>query len=141
MGKIIYPTDGSKTAKKASKFAAAIAKATNAEIIVLSVAEVKVKGILLGTESRLKQELRKQALRIGNEAKEALTKDGLEVKVKVATGNPSEEIVKLARKEQADLIVMGTHGVTGLVRVIIGSVADRVIRETDCPVVLVPAKR
>jgi nucleotide-binding universal stress UspA family protein len=141
MEKIIYPTDGSKTAKKALEFAAHIAKATNAKILVLSVVDVKLKGLPHVMESQMKQELKKQALRIANEAKNELKKEGLEAKSKTAVGNPSEEIVKLARKEKADLIVMGTHGITGLARVIIGSVADYVIREAHCPVVLVPAKR
>ena len=56
------------------------------------------------------------------------------------TGAPDDKIVKLADKEKVDAIVMGTHGVTGLARVFIGSVADRVVRKASCPVILVPAK-
>jgi len=43
-------------------------------------------------------------------------------------------------REKADLIIMGTHGLTGLARVVIGSVADHVIREANCPVMLVPLR-
>jgi nucleotide-binding universal stress UspA family protein len=55
----------------------------------------------------------------------------------VRTGSAHEEIVNLATDERADLIVMGTHGRTGLNRVLLGSVADRVIRFALCPVLTV----
>jgi len=139
--KIIYPTDGSKTAKKALEFAAHIAKDTKAEIIVLSVADAKLRGFPRAMEPQMMQELKKEAQKIAEKARKELEKDGLKVQAMTAEGSPSEEIVRLARKEKADLIVMGTHGITGLARVIIGSVADHVIREAQCPVVLVPAKR
>ena len=50
------------------------------------------------------------------------------------TGDPADEIVALAEQEKADLIVMGTHGRTGLGRLLMGSVAEAVVRRTSCPV-------
>ncbi len=55
----------------------------------------------------------------------------------VVPGLPAEQIVRLGKKEKADLIVMGTHGRSGLKRLILGSVADRVIRTASCPVLTV----
>ena len=55
----------------------------------------------------------------------------------VDVGLPAEKIVKLAREKQVDLIVMGTHGRTGLSHMLIGSVAERVVRFAPCPVMVV----
>lgn len=59
------------------------------------------------------------------------------VRMVVRKGSPSAEIVKLASEEQADLVSMGTHGRSGVSRVLLGSVADRVIRTAPCPVLTV----
>ena len=62
---------------------------------------------------------------------------GVSVRTLVRTGTAHEEIVALATEENADVIVMGTHGRAGLARVLIGSVAERVIRFSPCPVLTV----
>jgi nucleotide-binding universal stress UspA family protein len=56
------------------------------------------------------------------------------VQVKVAVGKPAAEILRVAREEGADLIVMGTHGRTGLRHLLLGSVAEAVTRHAPCPV-------
>ena len=62
---------------------------------------------------------------------------GSTVRTIVRTGSAHEEIVNLATDERAELVVMGTHGRTGLNRVLLGSVTDRVIRFAPCPVLTV----
>ncbi|HXJ78263.1 MAG TPA: universal stress protein [Candidatus Methylomirabilis sp.] len=57
--------------------------------------------------------------------------------VEVATGPPADTIVRVARERGADLIVMGTHGRTGLQHVLLGSVAEKVVRLAPCPVLTV----
>jgi nucleotide-binding universal stress UspA family protein len=57
--------------------------------------------------------------------------------VEVAAGHPADTIVRLARERAADLIVMGTHGRTGLQHVLLGSVAEKVVRLAPCPVLTV----
>jgi nucleotide-binding universal stress UspA family protein len=52
-------------------------------------------------------------------------------------GDPTREIVRLAREKECDLIVMGTHGWTGLTRLLMGSVAEHVVRKAHCPVLTV----
>ena len=59
---------------------------------------------------------------------------------RVIHGTPFLEIVRLAREEEIDLIVMGTHGRTGLQQILIGSVAEKVVRKAPCPVLVVRAK-
>jgi len=56
---------------------------------------------------------------------------------RLVTGEPAKEILRLAKDENVDLIVMGTHGRTGLMRALMGSVAERVVRDATCPVVTV----
>ena len=57
--------------------------------------------------------------------------------VEVAVGHPADTIVRLARERNVDLIVMGTHGRTGLGHVVLGSVAEKVVRLASCPVLAV----
>jgi nucleotide-binding universal stress UspA family protein len=61
--------------------------------------------------------------------------------VEVATGGPADTIVRVARERGADLIVMGTHGRTGLHHVLLGSVAEKVVRLAPCPVLTVRDRR
>ncbi|MFQ5932786.1 MAG: universal stress protein, partial [Nitrospiraceae bacterium] len=66
---------------------------------------------------------------------------GLRARRKVLVGAPAEVIVEEAGKEQADLIVTGTHGRTGLAHVLVGSVAEAVVRKAPCPVLAVRVRR
>jgi nucleotide-binding universal stress UspA family protein len=61
------------------------------------------------------------------------------VRTMLVEGLPADEILRAARRARADLIVMGTHGRTGVSRVFMGSVAERVVRESRCPVLTVRA--
>ncbi len=142
MKKILFPTDGSKTAERAREFAVDIAKATSAEIIVLSVAPTPstLSGFQPAVAGRFEDEMKKEMLEIAKAAKKKILDEDVKASCKVEVGAPDDKIVKLADKEKVDAIVMGTHGVTGLARVFIGSVADRVVRKASCPVILVPAK-
>lgn len=63
--------------------------------------------------------------------------DGLQVQPLVLNGVPFVEIVRCARDREADLIVLGTHGRSGLAHLLIGSVAERVVRKAPCPVLTV----
>jgi nucleotide-binding universal stress UspA family protein len=63
---------------------------------------------------------------------------GLEVTPRLRTGNPSEEILAEAEEWPADLIVLGTHGSTGLSRFLLGSVAEAVLRDTPCNALVIP---
>jgi nucleotide-binding universal stress UspA family protein len=65
--------------------------------------------------------------------------DEVDVQHYLLEGDPAEEIVELARDSLCDLIVMGTHGRTGLGRLLMGSVAERVMRRAPCPVLTIKA--
>jgi nucleotide-binding universal stress UspA family protein len=66
--------------------------------------------------------------------------DSSTVKVNVVIGRPDAEIVRFAQEHGADLIVMGTHGYNGVKRLLLGSVADHVVRLATCPVLVVPSR-
>lgn len=66
-----------------------------------------------------------------------LDAEGIAVHYEVGVGPPAEEIVRFAREKDVDLVVMGTHGHTGLAHVLLGSVAERVVRRGPCPVLTV----
>ena len=66
-------------------------------------------------------------------------KEGVAVDVRVADGEPADAILRMARQEKVDLIVMGTHGRTGLSHLLLGSTAEAVVRASACPVFTVRA--
>ena len=59
---------------------------------------------------------------------------GLDIDIDLSEGEPAAEILKVARDRHCDLIVMGTHGRTGLRHLLMGSIAEKVVRKADCPV-------
>ena len=61
--------------------------------------------------------------------------------VRIIPGLPAAQIVSLAKKEKVDLVVMGTHGRSGWQRFVLGSVADRVLRDAPCPVLTIPERK
>jgi universal stress protein A len=71
---------------------------------------------------------------------EAAARAGSPVRSAVRLGAPAEEILKFAREEAMDLVVLGTHGRTGLKHLVLGSVAERVVRQAPCPVLVVRTK-
>jgi len=81
--------------------------------------------------------------KLGSEAEKELqafvpgTPEGLHIETRILHGTPHREIVDLVRTEGADLVVMGTHGRTGLEHALLGSVAERVVRKATCPVLIV----
>jgi nucleotide-binding universal stress UspA family protein len=72
---------------------------------------------------------------------EKAQKEGLVCQSDSLDGYPAREIVRHAEKTGADLIVVGTHGRTGVAHVIMGSVAERVVQRASCPVLVIPPQR
>lgn len=68
---------------------------------------------------------------------DAERRGGRPVRARVLWGEPAAEIVRHAREERCDLLVLGTHGRSGVARVVLGSVAERVARQSPCPVLVV----
>lgn len=134
---IVLPVDGSHTAEAAARFAVDIARAEHDTILVLGVAQMfdqgGDEGVTAAIHTFMSDVVAAETSRIrqsGISAEELV----------VDAESPYEAILEVVAQRGADLIVMGTHGRTGLARAIIGSVADRVVRHAEVPVVLVPLK-
>ena len=136
---ILIPTDFSVLSESAIKVGIAIAKRQNAQVTLLHA--VDLLPYLLPTEvllSSSKEVLSRKEEEL-KELSENIQKDtGVKADVKVLEGTPSDIICKLAYEENISLIVMGTHGVSGLREFFIGSEAFRVLKNATCPVLTIP---
>lgn len=140
--RILVATDFSAASKQAAEYAAALAESTGAEILLMHVIDSLPYSVTdTFTVIDHRRALRKTASFLLDTVREELARNGIAVKTRLAMGTAHEEIVRSARKDKADLIVIGTHGRTGVVHVFLGSVAEKVVRLADCPVVTVPVRR
>ena len=133
--KILAPTDFSELSAEGVRYACKLATDVGAQVIVLNVvildeSNVVGKGEIEAHEKQLSEFTNKI---VGRRA------DDLKIHEAVVTGQAYTAIVDCAEKERADLIVMSTHGRSGLSRMLIGSVTDKLLRGATCPVLVVPA--
>jgi nucleotide-binding universal stress UspA family protein len=143
--KILAPTDFSDDSNLALSYAMTLAQKFSSEIIVVHVdqplAPVMVSelnpGVDVSTMNRIAEEQRLLALKELDETTGRLREGGVKARGLMRVGAPFLEIINAAQSESADLIVMGTHGRTGLVHVLMGSVAERVVNKAPCPVLTV----
>jgi nucleotide-binding universal stress UspA family protein len=141
--RILIPTDFSAESERALGTAQRLAQALGAEVVLLHVfveaplysegpfAAQRVQEVYASGRAWVQEQLERRAA--------AARAAGLPTKTLIVGGVAHQEIVAAARGEQADLIVIGTHGRGGVDRLLLGSVADRVIRLAPCPVLAVRA--
>lgn len=145
---ILWPTDGSESSLKALEAAVEIARKFNAEIYALQVVP-PVPPLAVGSGftpmaiQGFDVPLYQQELFKGTENQLSQTvseKIPQEIKVtsEVTIGNPADKIIEFAQEKKVDLIVMATHGRTGLSRIMIGSVTEKTIRESNIPTLTIP---
>lgn len=134
--RILVPTDGSKGAEVAVKHAAEIGRKFDADIHVLYVVDVRAStaGDIWANMIGKFHEIGENAT---TEIAENLGKKGLNTVTEVTEGVPHREINNYAEEESVDLIVMGTHGRTGLDRVLVGSNTEKIVRTSEIPVMTV----
>ena len=145
--KILVPLDGSELSERALQPAVHIAKKVYAEIVLLRVMVLDL-ATIGGGMSPHNYELRQLYERNDRLEAESYLQTietewhgaGVVMHARVATGAPPEMILQAAEESGADLIVMSTHGRTGLNRLLYGSVAEAVLRGTPLPVLLIPVK-
>jgi nucleotide-binding universal stress UspA family protein len=143
--KILAPTDFSDDSKLALTYAVTLAQKFSSEIIVVHVdqplAPVMVSelnpGLDVSTMNRIAEEGRLLALKELDGTTASLRESGVKARGLMRVGAPFLEIIHTAQSEGVDLIVMGTHGRTGLAHVLMGSVAERVVNKAPCPVLTV----
>ncbi|WP_019456573.1 universal stress protein [Acinetobacter sp. GG2] len=139
---ILVPIDGSETSTVAMKEAIKLGKALNSKITIVQVmvldpiiADLYVKT---GQTNELIERTRTYLLDILEQAKQQFVQEGLTVETKLLEGFVvHEEIIQAAQDINADLIVMGSHGRTGVRKLVLGSVAQKVLGESHIPVLIV----
>jgi nucleotide-binding universal stress UspA family protein len=137
--KILVATDFSAHSNLAMDYAATLAKQSGAEIILIHVIEsfpYSVTDTFNIVDHR--RALERTAGTLLENLRQELARKDLSVETQLASGAPYDEILKRSRREKADLIVMGTHGRTGVEHLILGSVAEKVVRLSSCPVMTIP---
>jgi nucleotide-binding universal stress UspA family protein len=134
---IVLAYDGSKFSNKALQEAISIAKSSGGSLLILSVVDItdEFESEAPGLTDKMTEKLLKSAQKALGKAVAAKVK----AKVEVHVGDAYEMIVEIARKKKADIIVMGSHGRTGLTRLLMGSVTSRVIGHAPCSVIVVKA--
>jgi nucleotide-binding universal stress UspA family protein len=143
---IVHPSDFSPASRPAFAQALAAAKDHRAELLLVHVLSILIPMAGDGFMSAQAYDdmmgaSRAQAQRKLDALTAAAKKAGVRARTALLEGVAWEELVRLARGRKASLIVMGTHGRTGLARMFLGSVAERVIGNAPCPVLTVRAKK
>jgi nucleotide-binding universal stress UspA family protein len=139
INRIVVALDGSPLAEQALAAASGLAEASGCEIVLLTAIARMERWANAETPSWEEEEGALAAGYLDTVAR-PLRDNGLQVKTRVVWGRPSEAIRDVADEEDADLIVMTTHGRSGIRRWLIGSVADNVLRTTHRPLLLLRAQ-
>lgn len=139
---IVIATDGSENTQNAISHGIEIAKLTGANVFALHV--VNTSPIIsdnwtIGREN-IYEILRSEGEKALSEVKKLGEDSGVEIKGILLEGHPSNEITDFAEKNKMDLIVMGTLGKTGFDKFLLGSVAEKVVRGSKVPVMVVRGK-
>ncbi|NCQ17091.1 MAG: universal stress protein [Ignavibacteria bacterium CG_4_8_14_3_um_filter_37_9] len=136
--KILVPIDFSDFSKSALKYAVIFAKQYHAQLILVyvlepviyppdfSMGQITLPTVNFEMDKRAKEELDKLA--------ETEIGSLVEVRTVLKTGKPFVEIIETAKEEDADLIIISTHGHSGVEHILFGSTADKVVRKAPCPV-------
>lgn len=142
--KILVPLDGSELSESVLDHVITIATSCQVpEVVLLRVREPLDNSVRVTLDAEIAEELDQayndEAANYLKSIAKTLEQKDIAVKVEVLSGNPAEEIIKYSRNTDVDLIIMSTHGRSGVSRIVFGSVADKVIRQTEVPVLLKPA--
>ncbi len=139
---IVVPTDFSATSRNAYAYAQVLAEAFNAEITVLHIkenylpaSEISIPSISFYDEAPLNETMNEF---VENQDSDMPVMVKTKVKSKIVTGTAIDEIVHYSKRDDVDLIVMGTTGLQDFVSKIIGTVSLDVANKAHCPVLLVP---
>ena len=133
--KILVGYDGSPEAEKALGVALAMAAVMGAKVAVLAVAQpsepaiaVESQGILDNAHETYDESLRRIA--------DAGSQNGIQVETAIAVGNPADQIIRQAERDNSDLIIVGQRGRSTLAKLVMGSVSELVLQHAPCPVMV-----
>ena len=137
---VLVPIDFSATADRALAYAIALGQQFQARLTllhVLYITPVTMDEMTAGVAATYLEAQETEAQRLLQASLERVQRAGLQAESLLVRGTPSQTIVDMAGEQGVDLILMGTHGRTGLARVLLGSVAAHIVRQGPCPVLVV----
>ncbi len=139
--RILVPVDFSPHSERAAALAAELAKTFGASLTVLHVYSIPTyplpEGYIIASPETVAELMTKISSALKEVKTRVLARGAPHVESLLVEGSAFAEIVRTAREKQHDLIVMGTHGRTGLKHALMGSVAEKVVRKAHCPVLTV----
>jgi nucleotide-binding universal stress UspA family protein len=138
---ILCPVDFSEPSRAALRYAAAIAEHFTARLVVTTIDDPllnEAANLALGP-AWLPDDSRRELERFVAHTFEHRLPGFVDMRLEVAPGPPAQEILRLAKERHSDLIVMSSHGLTGVRKLFFGSTTERVLRETHTPVLIAPA--
>jgi len=133
---ILLPTDFSEASAAAFQLACSLARDHGSRVLAVHVVPLPVTPYEMGGWIAIEPKGYRDDLMTKLRSLRPAAR-GVSVEYRLADGDPPAEIVRLAQETPCDLIVMGTQGRTGLARLVLGSVAEEVLRKAPCPVVTV----
>ena len=142
LAKLLVPTDFSEDSEQAARYAVELAKRFQAEIHCVHVVDIPADLLstsayyMTGPSEAFLDQIREESKK-NLEAFADNNLEGVQVQTAFLEGSPFVEIIRYARNQQIDLVVIATHGRTGLKHVLFGSVAEKVVRKAPCPVLVV----
>jgi nucleotide-binding universal stress UspA family protein len=145
--RILVPLDGSPLSERALPVATAMAQKFGSEIVLLRVLDIPVSAppmlyseVSIGWERQARACAHRRAQSCLDARQREVSEQGIEVRALMCDQSPAEDILQVAGDEKVDLIVLSVHVREGLDRWTFGSVADRVLRAGDKPILLVRAR-
>ena len=133
ISKVLVPLDGSRLAETALPYVEHLARNLSLEVVLVQ--SIKPTGLYTGMD--VTQAFEKLAAEYLNRIGEKLQAKGLNVRLQTPHGRPAESIVNLAQETPGIVIALATHGRTGLIRRVMGSVAESVVRSSGNPVLVI----
>ncbi len=138
--KVLIATDGSENAEKAADFGVQIAELSGAKVYAVYVIDT-TPYYSIPLDEVWSKEVYEQLEKMGNEitsnVENTAKAAGLEAESLVLKGDPAEKIVNFSEEQNVDMIVVGSHGIGGFERLVIGSVSEKVVRHAKVPVLVV----
>jgi len=139
--KILYPTDFSDGSKKALKYLIQLKEAGMEEVVILHVIDTRLLHIpeiyKIVDMSLLGEKQASTARRKANEVARKFKAAGIKGIVRIEKGIPFKEILRIEKEEAISLTVMGSHGTSNVKEMLLGSVAEKVVRKAEKPVLIV----
>ena len=135
--KILVPTDYSDVSSKGVRYARELAKEIGAELVIINIVTLDESNLIN------KREMEEHRRQLDDFVATHVAEAGSDLKIRkvVEVGQPDTTLAHWADNEGIDLIIMSSHGRSGLSRVVMGSVTEQTLRKAPCPVLVVPLDR